>query len=78
MYDVASFMDIVEVADDYLRKHPFDDVYMAGSANDITAKNKYTKQISYLWGNFEDLKTLVSSTKRPCHVYNNILPAYRK
>ena len=63
MYDVASFLDIVEVADDYLRKHPFDDLYMAGTANDITAKNKYTKPISYLWRKCEDLKTLVSSKK---------------
>ena len=47
----ASLADLIHLAHNYLPKHPFDVIYIAGGVNDITSKNDYTKQISYEWGN---------------------------
>ena len=48
--DGATLFDLVEVADKHLQKNPFDIVYIAGGACDITFKEKSTGKIIYAWG----------------------------
>ena len=46
----ATLFDMVEVAAKHLHKNPFDVVYIAGGACDITFKDKKTGKIVYAWG----------------------------
>ena len=41
---------------DHLKRCPFDVVYIAGGACDITRKDSHSKRISYVWGDGDDLK----------------------
>ena len=65
----ATLGDLVEKAKSYLKDHPFDVIYIAGGANNITHKNKWTKQISYTWGPGEGLKK---------HLVDSLLKADRE
>ena len=42
--------------------HPFDVIYIAGGANNITSKNKLTSLISYEWGQGPELGNHLIST----------------
>ena len=47
---------LIREAETYIKDHPFDVVYIAGGANNITYKDSFTKRISYRWGAGDDLK----------------------
>ena len=42
--------ELVDVASKHLNGHPFDVVYIAGGACDITTKDRKSKEITYTWG----------------------------
>ena len=46
----AILLDLAEAANQHLQKCPFDIVYIAGGACDITFKEKKTGKIIYAWG----------------------------
>ena len=54
--DGATLGELINVAADYLSKHPFDVIYVAGGACNITTKNSKTKRISYNWGRGAELQ----------------------
>ena len=60
--DGATLFDLIEVADRHLRRNPFDIVFIAGGACDITFKDKATGKIVYAWGEGEALQNHLVST----------------
>ena len=54
--DGANLQVLIEAASKHLQKNPFDVVYIAGGACDITTKNRVTKQIGYGWDKGKDLE----------------------
>ena len=58
----ATLGDLTDYAIEYLAKHPFDVIYLAGGACDITYKDKRTKQIFYAWGKGNELSAHLSTT----------------
>ena len=58
----ASLIELVQAASDYLQKNPFDVIYIAGGACDITLKDRITKVISYTWGTGKGLQEHLLST----------------
>ena len=52
----ASFNDVASSAEEHLRLHPFDVVYIVGGATEVTSKNRVTKLISYNWKQNLDLQ----------------------
>ena len=74
----ATFDNLASFAESYLRLHPFDVVYVAGGATNITDKDNATKQISYGWGRGPNLQEhLTSLLKRADKSSRKNFPASR-
>ena len=54
--DGASLAELTDAASNHLKGHPFDVVYIAGGACNITDKDQVSKIISYQWGTGQDLQ----------------------
>ena len=54
--DGAALLELVDVASQHLQKSPFDVVYIAGGACDITHKEKGSGRILYTWGEGDTLE----------------------
>ena len=61
-YKGATLEELIGIAEKYLPLHPFDVVYIAGGANNITSKNRLTRKISYPWELGTDLQDHLVST----------------
>ena len=78
IYEGATLQDLVEAAREYLPKHLFDVLYLAGGVCDITSKDHMSKNITYDWKSSKDLKiqligTLLTADKD----FTNNFPASR-
>ena len=72
----ATLAQLIEIAEDYLPLHPFDVLYVAGGANDITTKDRITHQISFNWGNGQDLSEhLISTVSKALSFFLKTFPA---
>ena len=72
----ATLSQLIEIAEDYLPKHPFDILYVVGGVNDITTKDKATGKISYEWGNSQNLsKHLTSIVTKADSFFMKTFPA---
>ena len=60
-YKSSTFQEIVYTAENYIPTHPFDVIYIAGGATNITTKDRKTKQISYRWGRDQGLQNQLTS-----------------
>ena len=57
----ATLLQLSRMAGAHLEKYPFDVVYVAGGACDITTKCQATKSVSFSWESLEDLYGHLSS-----------------
>ena len=74
--DGATFSELVEAALAYLKGRPFDVVYIAGGACDITTKIKLTGEIVYNWGSGPELEEhLVRAAKEADRSFRRDFPA---
>ena len=58
----ATFNELVDATSFYLRTHPFDVVYIAGGACDITTLHKKSKRITFDWGTGPALQNFLVSS----------------
>ena len=74
----ATLGQMVNIATKHLQGCPFDVVYLAGGACDITTKDDFTKQIYFNWGKGGELKNhLVGLLKKVDADLKRHLPASR-
>ena len=57
VWEGATLNELVEGAASYLKGHPFDIVYIAGGACDITRKDRVSKKIFFEWEGPNSLKS---------------------
>ena len=76
-YKGAVLQDLFSSAENYLPKHPFDVVYIAGGACDITAKDQTSNMITFDWDPFGDdlMEHLVSSLTKADAGFKSSFPA---
>ena len=61
-YKGATLHQLAKIASKHLNSYPFDVVYIAGGACDITTKNSNTKVISFEWSPQKDLAAHLAGT----------------
>ena len=72
----ATLQRLSRMASTHLDRYPFDVVYIAGGACDITRKNKATKEITFSWDPLEDLEAhLLHTLKSEAQLIYNRHPA---
>ena len=62
VHNGATLSHLARAADAHLANYPFDVVYVAGGACDITTKNKITKKISFDWESMDALSAHLINT----------------
>ena len=76
-YKGAVLQDLFSSTENYLPKHPFDVIYIAGGACDVTTKNYSTDQITFDWDPHGDdlMEHLVNSLTKADTGFRGTFPA---